>query len=212
MARTSGRGGMVAISGGSPTAVPEPADHEDNHAYVLDEIVKVTTSSNTSYAVCVINHTSAASDGITAGANGAIAGADAANWRVMPQGNLSALRNWSFDTSETTSQESYVNETEDRTVGTTVATTGQIVVADNDEDGFDVAQRALTVGNQFTLRLYPRPAGPHETPKTYLPKTGDAVFTGVARITGESGAFATNVQERTFAFAIQGSWTRSRVA
>ena len=210
--RTNGRGGMVAISAGSPTAVPDLPDHADGAPYVLDQQVKVTTGANTSYAICVLNHTSAAADGLTAAVNGGIAGDDVANWRPMVKGNLAGLRNWSYDRQETTSEEGYVNETEDRTVGTAIRTTGQIVVAENDEEGYDTAQRALEVGNQFTMRLYTRPAGPHETPATYLPKTGDVYWEGLARITSESGAFSTNVQERTFAFGIQGRWTRNRVA
>lgn len=198
--RVNGRGGYASISGGSPTAVPEPPMWATGKAYKLDDVVKITTSSNTSYARCVLPHNSAAS-GLTAAADGAIAGADTSKWRSIEQGTLVALRNWSYQTSETTETETYCIESEDRTVGTSVTTTGQLVVADDDADGADVAQRALEVGNEFVLSLFPKGTG-----------TGLPQWTGTARITEESGAFATSVLERTFAFSVQGSWTRSRQA
>lgn len=200
MARRSGRGGYVAISAGSPTAVPDATVWAASTTYVLDNVVQVTTGADTSVAVCVLPHESTAG-GLTAAADGAIAGTDAANWEAVETGTLVALRNWTFDISEQTETETYVRESEDRTVGTSVTTTGQIVVADNDEDGFDEAQRALTISNQFTMRLFPKGQA-----------SGRPVWTGTARITGESGAFSTTTQERTFAFAIQGSWTRTRQA
>ena len=198
--RTNGRGGFAAISAGSPTAVPDPPDWATATAYGLDDLVKVETGGETSYARCVLAHNSAA-NGLTAAANGALAGADSANWRAIQQGTLVALRNWSFQTTETTEQETYCIEEEDRTVGTNKSTTGQLVVADDDEDGADVAQRALEVSNEFTLKLYPKGLG-----------SGKPMWTGTARITEESGQFSTLVQERTFAFGIQGSWTRTRQA
>ena len=198
--RVNGRGGYASITGGSPTAVPEPAVWTQGEPYTLDDVVKVTTNAKTSYARCVLPHTAAAA-GLTAGAAGAIAGADAAKWKEIEQGTLVALRNWSYQTSEATETETYVIEAADRTVGTSVTTTGQLVVADDDADGADVAQQALAVGNEFALKLYPKGKG-----------TGLPQWTGTARITEESGAFATNVLERTFAFSIQGAWTRTRQA
>ena len=169
-------------------------------AYKLDDVVQVTTGGATSHARCVLPHQSKAA-GLTAAAGGALEGADAANWRSIEQGTLVALRNWSYQISETTEQETYVIEGQDRTIGTNEATTGQIVVADDDGDGADLAQRALEVGNEFTLKLYPKGLG-----------SGQPMWTGTARITEESGAFSTSVLERTFAFGIQGAWTRSRQA
>ena len=112
--------------------------------------------------------------------------------------SLAALRNWSFQTTE---QETYCIEAEDRAVGTNKSTTGQLVVADDDADGADVAQRALAVGNEFALKLYPKGLG-----------SGKPMWSGTARITEEGGGFATSVLERTFAFSVQGPWTRTRQA
>ena len=198
--RVNGRGGFAAISGGSPTAVPEAKAWATGTAYGLDDVVQVTTGGNTSFARCVLPHQSKA-NGLTAAAGGGIEGTDSANWRSIAEGTLVALRNWSYSTSETTEQETYVIENEDRTVGTSKSTTGQIVVADDDGDGADVAQRALEVGNEFTLKLYPKGLG-----------AGKPQWSGTARITEESGQFSTSVLERTFAFGVQGAWTRSRQA
>lgn len=198
--RTNGRGGFAAISAGSPTAVPDPPDWDDGGAYKLDDLVKITTAVDTSYARCVLSH-NAQAGGLTAAADGAIEGTQASNWRSIQQGALAALRNWSFSTTETTEQETYVVEEQDRIVGTLKTTSGQLVVADDDADGADVAQRALEVGNEFTLKLYPKGLG-----------SGKPMWSGTARITREDGGFATSVLERTFAFGIQGAWTRTRQA
>lgn len=198
--RKNGRGGVAAISAGSPTAVPEPKVWATGTSYKLDDVVKIVTGGNTSYARCVLPH-AASANGLTAAADGVIGGNDSGNWKAIPQGTLVALRNWTFETAETTQTETYVIEDEDRTIGTQVATTGELVVADDDADGADVAQRALAVGNQFTLKLYPKGVG-----------SGLPVYSGTARITRESGAFSTETQERRFSFGVQGSWTRARQA
>lgn len=198
--RVNGRGGFAAISAGSPTAVPAPKAWAAQTTYKLDDVVRVTTGNDKSDARCVLPH-EAAANGLTAGSDGVIAGPDATNWKAIQAGTLVALRNWSFEVREETTAETYVIESADRTVATTTNATGQLVVADDDADGADVAQRALAVGNEFTLKLYPKGVG-----------TGLPQWTGTARITQESGAFATSTLERTFAFAVQGAWTRARQA
>ena len=197
--RTSGRGGYAAISAGDPTAVPAPPAWAAATTYKLDQVVSVGSGAATVQAQCVLPHTAAAT-GLSVAA-GVLSGADASNWRLVPTGALVSLRNWTYDSSEATTTETYVNEMSDRTVGTTLTTTGQLVVADNDEDGFDVAQRALKVQNEFALKLYPKGIA-----------SGNPMYAGTARITSESSGFSTSVQERTFAFAIQGDWVRSRQA
>ena len=199
MARRKGRGGQAAISGGSPTAVTAPSDWAASTEYERGDVVTVGSGGDAVQARCVLNHMSAASGLAVTG--GALSGTQSDNWRLIQDGALIALRNWSYSTTEQTTQETYVIDQEDETVGTQLGTTGQLVVADDDEDGRDVAQRALAVGNEVTLRLYTEGVG-----------SGRPQYTGVARFTQEDGAFSTAVNERTFNFSIQGSWTRSRQA
>lgn len=194
--RENGRGGQLAISAGNPTAVPTPDAWAASTAYKLDQVVTVGSGADATQALCILAHTAGAS-GLTA-SSGVLSGDDAPNWMAIEDGTLVALTNWTYDTSEQTTPETLVIEDQDRVVGTTTTTTGQIVVQDDDEDGFDEAQRALVVSNQFTMKLYPKGIG-----------SGKSVFTGTARITGESGGFSTDTLARTFAFAIQGNWTRT---
>ena len=194
--RVNGRGGYAAISAGNPTAVTAPPDWAATEEYQLDQVVSAGAGAMKVEAQCIIAHTAAAS-GLTV-TSGSLSGPDASNWRQVPTGALTALRNWSFDISESTEAITYVNEQSDRDVGTTITTTGQLVVADDDEDGYDVARRALETGNTFTMKLYPKGVA-----------TGRPVRTGATRITGESGAFSTSLQERTFAFSVQGKYTRT---
>ena len=199
--RRNGNGGQLALSGGDPTAVADPPDWAAATDYVLDNVVTVGSGNTAVQARCVLGHT-ATSTGLSVTA-GVLGGADAGNWRLIQKGSLVALRNWSFDQSETETTIGYVIETDaegDRTVGTAVSVSGQIVVADNDEEGFDVAQRALTLGNRLTANLYPKGVG-----------TGRPVWTGSMRIGPESGAYSTEVQERTFAFSAT-NWVRTRQA
>ena len=198
--RTNGRGGFATISDGAPTVVPEPDGWGATKEYDLDDVVRVTTGNHKVDAICVIKHTSAAS-GLSATAVGGLEGADKGNWKAIPIGTLVALRNWSYEVRAETATETYVLDSTDRTVTTQVVTTGQLVVADDDADGADVAQRALAVGNQFNLTLFPKGK-----------EAGKPQWSGKARITQESGAFSTNTLERTFAFTVDGAWTRTRQA
>ena len=197
MARTSGRGGYAVISGGDPTALTAPPAWAASTDYVIDNEVTIGAGADLRTVQCVTAHSSAALGLVNTA--GVLSGPQLANWREVPNGALIALRNWSFSTTESTEEEDYVNESTSRTVGTSIATTGQLVVADNDEDGFDIAQRALIVQNQVTLELYTKGIG-----------TGRPKYTGTARFTGESSAYSTTTQERTFDFGIQGSWVRTR--
>ena len=194
MARRNGRGGYVAISGGSPTAVEAPADWAASTQYSLDDVVSVGSGADRIEALCVLGHESTAS-GLSE-SSGDLDGADKANWVKVENGAVTALQNWSFSTTEETATQTFTIESEDRTVGTQIVTTGQLVFAD--DDGKDVAQKAIALGNTVTLTLYPKGVG-----------AGLPQYRGSARFTQDDAAFSTEMQQRTVNFAIQGSWTRS---
>ena len=198
MARTSGRGGYARITGGSPTAVAEPAAWAASTDYVRDNVVKVTTSTHEAYALCIRPHNSSAS-GLEADANGLDRSSpDIANWREIDQGTITALRSWSFTTSETTENEDYVIESASRTVGTQLTTTVELDFADDSGPGQDVVQNAIVTGNEFQLELYPKGKG-----------EGLPMYSGTARVGGDAGAFSTSTQTRTPTLNIQGAWTRT---
>ena len=192
--RVNGRGGMVAITSGNPTAVPNPPAWAAAEDYVLDDLVTVGSGTSAREALCVNGHTST-STGLSV-TSGALSGADADNWKLVAVGTITALRNWSYSTTETTEQETYVVDDADRTVGTTLATTGTLEYADDDAE--DVAQQAIRVGNEVALTLYPKGLG-----------TGRPEISGTVRFTQVDSAFSTSVLVKTVNFAVQGAWTES---
>ena len=196
MSRGGGRGGYVVLSGGTPTEVPAPQAWAAAKPYVLDNVVTVGSGATALQAQCILNHLSASS-GLSV-RSGELDGADKAKWRLVPSGAITALRNWSYNTTESTTTLTYVNEDDDRTVGTGFSTTGQIVFADDSGPAFDVAQNAAIAGNLVAMTIYP-----------FGVKSGEPQYVGDVRFSSDSAAFSAEVQERTVDFAVQGAWTRS---
>ena len=204
MSRTSGRGGFIAISGGSPVAVPSPAAWKTTATdYVLDDIVTVGTGNDAVQAICIENHKSTATNGLTV-SSGELSGADADKWDLLNEdGELTALTEWSFDDGSETGTQGFVRELRDRTIPGADTVTGTLVVA---EDQFrDVAQQALKKRNTFTMTLYP--ASRKDASGDALP-AGEkrTYFEGVVLVTSVAMAYSNELQVRTINWSAQGEW------
>ena len=193
MALVKGIGGMVTFTSvkdaNGADVSPAIPEWGSGNAYEIDDVVEIPlTGQNKKYYIAKLTHTSVAGDNTTPGT--ATAALDSAKWRQIELGNVTNLISWSLDESASTESKQVLYEETARTVGTTVATTGQLVFSFEDKDAVQMQFRSRYSG---VLTIYRTGIG-NDKP----------TITCNIEITGRGDAGDENVQDVTIDYAVNG--------
>lgn len=201
MALVKGIGGMVSFtevkdaSGADQDPDIPDWDGQTPAVYDIDDVVKISAGTGVKYFIAKISHTARAADSTGSGAATTLT---PDRWRQVPGGNVTNLISWSLDETATTENKQVLYEETARTVGTTVAATGQLVFSFEDKDAIQERFRARNTG---VITIY-RSGIESDKPRIQFQ----------AEITGRSDQGDENVQDVTIDYAASGTITRDRTS